>query len=93
MRQCYDGTAGLLVCPATVTTAPPAKTTGDPWFNSIWTYAGVPSLNIPCGLATDGLPVGLQLLTGFGQDLRAARMAQHLEQILAFDDRPKLLHA
>jgi len=51
-----------LVTPATPTTAPDPSTTGDPKFNSPWSYAGLPTVSIPCGLAEDGLPVGLQLV-------------------------------
>jgi aspartyl-tRNA(Asn)/glutamyl-tRNA(Gln) amidotransferase subunit A len=51
-----------LVMPATVTTAPDCETTGDPKFNSPWSYAGVPAVTFCCDLAEDGMPVGLQLV-------------------------------
>lgn len=53
---------GCLVMPATPTTAPDLSTTGDPVFNSPWSYLGLPSITIPCGLAPDGLPCGLQFI-------------------------------
>jgi aspartyl-tRNA(Asn)/glutamyl-tRNA(Gln) amidotransferase subunit A len=53
---------GCLAMPATPTTAPDLTTTGDPIFNSPWSYLGLPSLTIPCGLASDGLPCGLQFI-------------------------------
>ncbi len=51
-----------LVTPATVTPAPGIESTGDPKFNSPWSYSGLPTVSIPCGLAGDGLPAGLQLV-------------------------------
>ena len=35
-------------------------TTGDPIFCSLWTYLGVPALNVPV-LTVNGLPLGIQL--------------------------------
>jgi aspartyl-tRNA(Asn)/glutamyl-tRNA(Gln) amidotransferase subunit A len=52
-----------LVMPATDTTAPAdLTTTGNPAFQSPWSYAGVPVVSIPCGVAGDGLPCALQLV-------------------------------
>lgn len=51
-----------LVMPATSVTAPTPETTGDPRWNSPWSYSGLPSVTVPCGLASDGLPCGLQII-------------------------------
>jgi aspartyl-tRNA(Asn)/glutamyl-tRNA(Gln) amidotransferase subunit A len=59
-----------LITPATVTTAPGLETTGDPWFNSPWSYAGLPAVSVSCGIAADGLPVAVQLI-GHPQRLEA----------------------
>jgi aspartyl-tRNA(Asn)/glutamyl-tRNA(Gln) amidotransferase subunit A len=49
--------------PATDSTAPAnMTTTGNPAFQSPWSYAGVPVVSIPCGTATDGLPCALQFV-------------------------------
>ena len=58
----HDDLLGCLVMPATLGPAPGLETTGDPAFNSPWSYLGWPSLTIPCGLATNGLPCGLQFI-------------------------------
>ncbi|MBW8885708.1 MAG: amidase, partial [Planctomycetia bacterium] len=47
---------GCLVMPATIGPAPGLETTGVPTFNAPWSYIGWPSLTIPCGLSTEGLP-------------------------------------
>jgi Asp-tRNA(Asn)/Glu-tRNA(Gln) amidotransferase A subunit family amidase len=56
------GNADLLVCPAALGTAPDLTTTGDPAFNSPWSYTGLPTVSFPIGLAPDGLPLGIQLV-------------------------------
>jgi Asp-tRNA(Asn)/Glu-tRNA(Gln) amidotransferase A subunit family amidase len=36
--------------------------TGDAGFCAPWSYAGVPAIALPSGLAADGLPLGVQLV-------------------------------
>jgi aspartyl-tRNA(Asn)/glutamyl-tRNA(Gln) amidotransferase subunit A len=55
-----------LLTPATTTTAPSRDTTGDPRFNSPWSFAGVPAICFPCGLASDGMPCGIQFVRPHG---------------------------
>ncbi len=50
------------ITPATLTTAPDLSTTGDPAFNSPWSFTGLPTVSFPIGLAPDGLPVAIQLI-------------------------------
>ncbi len=61
MAGCFDGVDALLT-PATTTPAPPADTTGNPAFNSPWSYTGLPTVSVPAGRAPDGLPLSLQLI-------------------------------
>jgi Asp-tRNA(Asn)/Glu-tRNA(Gln) amidotransferase A subunit family amidase len=51
-----------LVCPAARGPAPDPSTTGDPIFNSPWTYSGQPTITFPIELSDDGLPLGIQLI-------------------------------
>ncbi len=51
-----------LLCPATTGPAPDKATTGDPAFNSPWSYTGMPSVSFPVGLSGDGLPLAIQLV-------------------------------
>jgi aspartyl-tRNA(Asn)/glutamyl-tRNA(Gln) amidotransferase subunit A len=53
-----------LVMPATVGPAPDLTTTGDPAFNSPWSYLSWPAVSFPIGLAPDGLPLAIQLVEG-----------------------------
>lgn len=81
-----------LVMPSTNTTAPASlETTGDSKFQAPWSFAGVPAVTLPCGLATDGMPVGLQLVGPAGSDFTLLRIAEWCERQLAFDAEPPLL--
>jgi aspartyl-tRNA(Asn)/glutamyl-tRNA(Gln) amidotransferase subunit A len=69
------------ITPATVSTAPDPSTTGDPAFNSPWSYTGLPTVSFPIGLAADGLPVAIQISGWILCDqsvLRAAEWCEHV---------------
>jgi Asp-tRNA(Asn)/Glu-tRNA(Gln) amidotransferase A subunit family amidase len=85
----HEDALGCLVMPATLGPAPGLDTTGVPTFNAPWSYIGWPSLTIPCGLSTDGLPVGLQFIAMTVPQVFA--MAGLCERILGFHDRPTML--
>ena len=53
-----------LVMPATTARRPTSTSTGDPAFNSPWSYLGRPAVSFPIGLSADGLPLALQLVDG-----------------------------
>ena len=54
----------ILLTPATTGPAPLADTTGDPAFNSPWSYTGLPAISIQTGYFVDGLPLAIQLVAG-----------------------------
>ena len=74
-----------LLTPATKGPAPDMTTTGDPVFNSPWSYTRLPTVSLPTGHTPDGMPVSIQLVgTSFGEaELFAA--AAWCEKILGFD--------
>jgi Asp-tRNA(Asn)/Glu-tRNA(Gln) amidotransferase A subunit family amidase len=86
----------VLVCPATISTAPAPDTTGDARFNVPWSLAGVPVATVPCGLASDGLPCGLQIIKphgcGLEYELELLQIAAWCEKVLDLDLRPPLLN-
>jgi len=67
----------ILMMPATTCVAPTRETTGNPAWNSPWSYLGLPALTIPCGLL-DGLPVGLQLVGPRDGDYYVIQAAQQI---------------
>jgi len=59
-----------------------------PWLTwTPYTYAfnisGQPAVSIPCGLAADGMPAGLQIVGPWGHDLRVLTFAKACEEALA----------
>jgi Asp-tRNA(Asn)/Glu-tRNA(Gln) amidotransferase A subunit family amidase len=56
--------------------------TGDPRFNRLWTLMGVPCVNIPAYVAEGGLPVGVQVIAGYGDDAKALAAARFVEEAL-----------
>jgi aspartyl-tRNA(Asn)/glutamyl-tRNA(Gln) amidotransferase subunit A len=61
MGACFDG-VDVLLTPATTGPAPAADTTGDPAFNSPWSYTGLPTVSLPARRDPDAMPLGIQLV-------------------------------
>jgi aspartyl-tRNA(Asn)/glutamyl-tRNA(Gln) amidotransferase subunit A len=76
-------TVDALVTPSTPTPAPEGLgSTGDPVFQTPWSFAGMPSVTIPIGLADAGLPLGLQLIAGPPRDAEVLGAAAWCERVL-----------
>src|SRR5439155_615852 len=54
----------VLLTPTTPAPAPEGMPTGDPQFQIPWSLSGLPSITVPCGLSSTGLPLGIQLVSG-----------------------------
>lgn len=61
MLVCFDD-VDVLLTPATTGPAPDTSTTGDPAFNSPWSYTGLPTVSFLAGWSPDGLPLAIQLV-------------------------------
>jgi len=70
------------ITPATLDTAPDPSTTGDPAFNSPWSYTGLPTVSFPIGLAPDGLPAAVQISGSHLLDQSLLRAAAWCEQVI-----------
>lgn len=57
--------------------------TGDPAFNALWTLLHVPCVTVPAGTGPKGLPLGVQIVTAFGQDREALAWAEWVRQAVA----------
>ena len=89
-----DGMAGLrlalaslfsqwdaVLTPATQGVAPLGlASTGSPMFCTIWTLCGVPAISLPILRGEDGLPLGVQVVAGQGDDANLLRIAKWLVQ-------------
>ncbi|MCA9267113.1 MAG: amidase [Planctomycetales bacterium] len=78
----------LFVTPAANTAAPLRSSTGDPLFHAPFSYSGLPTVCLPCGLTKDGLPVGLQLVGPPWSEDRLLAAAAWCERRLAFAALP-----
>jgi aspartyl-tRNA(Asn)/glutamyl-tRNA(Gln) amidotransferase subunit A len=46
-------------------------------------HAGVPAISIPCGVTKAGLPLGLQIVAGFGRDRLVLAAARRFETLFS----------
>lgn len=72
----------IYLTPATIGPAPDAATTGDPAFNSPWSYVGLPTINIPMGEFAEGMPLSLQLVGSVWNEDQLFRAAAWCEEAL-----------
>lgn len=61
---------------------PTPETTGDARFNKLITLLGLPAVNVPVPQGAGNLPMGVQVVAPFGDDLRALAVAALLEAAL-----------
>jgi aspartyl-tRNA(Asn)/glutamyl-tRNA(Gln) amidotransferase subunit A len=64
------------------------------YLNDIYTVtanlAGVPGISVPCGLSSDGLPIGLQLLGPFWSEARLLHLAHAYQRAHPLNAKPKV---
>jgi len=82
MWACFDE-VDVLLTPATPGPAPDKSTTGDPAFNSPWSYTGLPTVSFPVGLSPEGLPLAIQLVGRPFDEARLLAAAAWCEHALA----------
>ena len=88
----------LIVCPSGASTAMPLDSDLSPLeyyaldlFTVAMNLAGVPAVSVPCGLATNGLPLGMQVVGKRFDDMRVLQLAKHIETATAIDNRPTII--
>jgi aspartyl-tRNA(Asn)/glutamyl-tRNA(Gln) amidotransferase subunit A len=81
------GEVDALLTPATTSAAPGAETTGDPAFNSPWSYTGLPTVSLPAGWSTKGLPLAIQLVGRPWAEADLLAVAAWCEDVLAVEPR------
>ena len=64
------------------------------YLNDIYTVtgnlAGIPGISVPCGLSSDGLPIGLQLLGPYWSEAGLLRLAYAYQTAHPVNSRPKV---
>lgn len=85
----------LIVCPSGAGTAMPLDTDMTPLeyyaldlFTVAMNLAGIPACSVPCGMAQNGLPLGMQVVGKMFDDVRVLQLAKHIEQSAGIDNRP-----
>lgn len=70
-----------ILTPSVAGTAPRGLgSTGDPAFCTLWTFCGMPAINVPLLHGANGLPLGVQLVGPRMGDARLLRAARWLAQ-------------
>jgi Asp-tRNA(Asn)/Glu-tRNA(Gln) amidotransferase A subunit family amidase len=59
--------------------------TGDAEYCAPWTMIGAPAVSLPAGFGRRGLPLGIQVVGSYRQDLHLLRVAKWIEGALAFN--------
>ncbi len=62
--------------------------TGDPTFCAPWSFAGLPAIALPSGLAQEGLPLAIQLVSGAFDEARLLPVARWCEARFGFSGAP-----
>ena len=85
----------LIVCPSSAGTAMPLNSDLSPLeyyaldlFTVAMNLAGIPACSVPCGLSTNGLPLGMQVVGRRFDDMRVLQLAKHIETSAGIDNRP-----
>ena len=92
MAACLKNVDALLA-PATTEPAPDIRTTGNPAFNSPWSFTGLPLVSIPSGQDDDGLPLAIQLVGPPWSEANLLAVAAWCERVLAVERKqPPLLN-
>lgn len=88
----------LIVCPSGAGTALPLDSDLTPLeyyaldlFTVAMNLAGVPAVSVPCGMAQNGLPLGMQVVGRRFDDMRVLQLAKHIETAAGIDNRPTII--
>jgi len=90
MTRLFDN-FDVLLTPAAPGPAPEGiEATGSAVMNGPWTLADFPTATVPYALASNGLPLGIQLSTPCMEDGPLLNIASAVEEVAAFSHRPNL---
>ncbi len=61
-------------------------------FTNLFNVTGQPAISLPLCESTEGLPIGMQFVAGFGKEALLIRIASALEQALPWIERKSTVH-
>jgi aspartyl-tRNA(Asn)/glutamyl-tRNA(Gln) amidotransferase subunit A len=95
--RAFEG-CDLIISPTAGGTAIPLDSELSPmeaialdFFAVAMNLAGVPACSVPCGRASNGLPLGLQVVGRMFDDARVLSLAKQIETMAALDNRPTII--
>ena len=81
----------VLLTPSTPAAAPrDLSGTGDPMFQTPFTFGGFPAISLPAALDANGMPLAAQLAAKRGDDATLLKIASMAEKALGFSPAPPL---
>jgi aspartyl-tRNA(Asn)/glutamyl-tRNA(Gln) amidotransferase subunit A len=60
---------------------------GEMMYSGIYNLVGLPAVSVPCGMSSEGLPSGLQIVTSWHKDELALSIGLALEVALPFEEQ------
>jgi aspartyl-tRNA(Asn)/glutamyl-tRNA(Gln) amidotransferase subunit A len=94
-RKAFESCDAIITPTAPTTAFLLGEKVDDPlamYLNDVYTVtanlAGVPGLNVPCGLSSDRLPIGFQLLGPYWSESQLFKLADAYERARPFNERP-----
>src|SRR5215204_397030 len=96
-RKAFESCDAIITPTAPTTAFLLGEKVDDPlamYLNDVYTVtanlAGVPGINVPCGLSQENLPIGLQLLGPYWSEPTLFQLAHAYEQARPFTERPPI---
>jgi len=100
IKQDFEKVFGEFDCVVAPTSPTPAfklgEKMGDPlkmYLSDIYTIsanlAGIPAISVPCGFTSGGLPVGMQIMSGYFREETLLKLAYAYEQSVSAENRRK----
>jgi Asp-tRNA(Asn)/Glu-tRNA(Gln) amidotransferase A subunit family amidase len=81
LQELFEQRYDAILTPSAMGAAPRGLgSTGDPSFCTPWTLCGMPAITLPLLQASNGLPIGVQLVGARDADARLLRTARWLER-------------
>jgi len=80
----------VVLTPGAPGPAPAGMATGDPVMQAPWTLADFPTMTLPFALASNGLPLGIQLSAAPLHEGLLLEAARAIEEVIGFKEKPKL---
>jgi aspartyl-tRNA(Asn)/glutamyl-tRNA(Gln) amidotransferase subunit A len=96
-RRAFEACDAIITPTAPTTAFMIGEKVDDPlamYLNDIYTVtanlAGIPGMNVPCGLSSAGLPIGFQLLGPYWSEPALLRLGDAYEAARPFTERPRV---